>query len=451
MIVNDLAAKRRRIEQLLDDEHAYPTGNLDHIAAKILEKRGAILDVAAGRATPFYLYDREYFRSALAEFVAAFGAHLPGHRPFYAVKSNPHPGVIEEAVRHGFGLYVSSGRELRQGLAIPGCPILFSGPAKLLEELHLAVLHADRVIVNIDSFRELERLGELAARLGRSIRAGVRVPVEHHSAWSKFGIPLAELPRFWRAAREHPLVELQGIQLHLSSHRDLAAYEGIIEQLGRFLERELTAEERASIAFVDVGGGYWPHRVEGYSPELHPLGKVIRAADAHYGQDTEFAQAYYLRESFPLEEYARALGGAIDLHLRPLLDCVYYTEPGRIVSTYAMHIVLTVMDKKSEDLVIVDGGVTMVGAPRYLHTYCPVINLSRPAMREIPVRIGGSLCDSEDFWGFRCYGERIEEGDVLIVPLQGAYTFCLAQDFVRPIPPVVELDHPGDERARGPG
>jgi len=34
------------------------------------------------------------------------------------------------------------------------------------------VEHADRTIVNLDSFRELERLGQATRRLGRPIRAG---------------------------------------------------------------------------------------------------------------------------------------------------------------------------------------------------------------------------------------------------------------------------------------
>ncbi len=61
-------------------------------------------------------------------------------------------------------------------------------------------------------------------------------------------------------------------------------------------------------------------------------------------------------------------------------------------------------------------------------------------MREIPIRLGGSLCDCEDIWGFRCHAESIAEGDVLVVPFHGARTLCVAQDFIRPIPAVLELE-----------
>jgi len=437
MIVRDLEHHKRRVSRLLAAEHAYPDGDLSHVAAAILARREQILAVVAEQPTPFYLFDRAGFDGALAGFSAAFDAKLPGHRPYYAVKSNHHPFVVEAAAAAGFGLDVSSGRELRQALAGSTCPVVFSGPAKTEAELELAVLHADRVIVHMDSFRELERLGAVSARLGRPITAGVRVSTGHHGAWSKFGVPLADLPKLWRAAAGHPQVRLRGIQFHLSWNRDATPYVRIIEALGRTLASEFTPAERAQIAFIDLGGGFRPHRLEGYFPGDHPIGAVIRAADEHDGEETEFIRPYLIKDSIAIEAYADAIGAAVERHLRPLVDAAYFTEPGRVVSTYAMHIVLTVVDRKSDDLVIVDGGVNMVGWERYLQIYCPVVNLTRPSERELAVRIGGSLCDCEDLWGMRCYAERMEEGDVLVLPYQGAYTFATAQEFIRPISPVI--------------
>ena len=397
--------------------------DLSHVAAEILTKREALLAVAA-RGTPAYAFDRAAFGAALDAFERAFSAELPGHRAFYAVKSNHHPLVVEEAARRGFGLDVSSGRELDQALAIDGAPIVFSGPAKAPGELDRAVANADRVTVHLDSFRELERLGDATTKLGRSIKAGVRVSTDHHGAWSKFGVPLADLARFVRAARAHPLVDLRGVQFHLSWNRDATPYERILEDLATVIARDLTAEERARLAFVDVGGGYRPHALEGEFTAEESAGA---------------GRAYASKPSITVEAYARALGDAFRTHLSPLASARVYTEPGRVVSTHAMHLLLRVVDKKSGDLVIVDGGVNMVGWEKYLHVACPVVNLTRPSLAEIPVRIGGSLCDCEDVWGFHCFAERVEEGDVLVVPMQGAYGFSVAQSFIRDVPPVREL------------
>jgi len=439
MIVKDLETKKEIVRRLLDEKHAYPTGRLDHVAEAILERRARLLALAEQHETPFYAYDDAGFADALTSFRDHFEAHVPRHHAFYAVKSNPHPLLIAAAVRGGYGLDVSSGRELCVALALPPSPIVFSGPAKSTADLTTAVEHADRVIINMDSFRELERLGEVTASRGKPARAGVRVFTGHHGAWSKFGIPVHDLKRFWQEARRYPHVQLEGIQFHLSWNRDARPYAAILEELAATLARDFTPDERKAIRFLDVGGGYRPHLLEGYFPGDHPLGAVIQTAAGHFGQDTEFTQPFYVKPSIPLSEYAEVIGKAIDEHLRPLLDCDYYTEPGRVVSTFAMHIVLRVVDRKADDLVIVDGGINMVGWERYLATYCPVVNLTRPASQEVEVRIGGSLCDCEDVWGARVYGERVEEGDVLVVPFQGAYSFSTAQEFIRPIPAVYAL------------
>ena len=439
MFVRDLEEKKRRIALLLDAPPPCARGDLRHVAERILGRRAAILAVAARRATPFYLFDRDGFVEAARTFAATFSARVPGHRPFYAVKSNFHPHVLRGAIAEGYGLDVSSGREFRLAQRHGARAILWSGPAKSTADLDLAADHADRTIVHLDSFRELERLGEVTRRRRKTVRAGVRVTTSHHGTWSKFGVPLADLGRFWKTARAHPRVRLEGVQFHLSWNRNAVAYQRILADLGARLRADLDLSERRAVRFVDFGGGYKPHLLEGHYPSGTPLGAAVAAGDEHFGEETEFLDRYYVKESIPLDEYARAIGEAIDEHLRPVVDCDYFSEPGRILSTFAMHLLLRVVDKKAADLVIVDGGINMVGWERYLHIYAPVVNLTRPATREIPVRIYGSLCDPEDIWGFQCYGESIEEGDLLIVPYQGAYSFAVAQNFIRAIPPVYAL------------
>jgi diaminopimelate decarboxylase len=438
MIARDLEEKKKLVLRLLAEPHDLASEPLDHVATEILRSRDALLALASRHETPFYAFDGERFSRALLEMKLAFGARIPRHFPFYAVKSNPHPRVLLAAVAHGFGLDVSSGRELRLALEIGECPVAFSGPAKTTEDLELAAMHADRVLVNVDSFRELERLGEVSARRHARVRAGVRISTDHHGAWSKFGIPVGDLSRFWQTAKAYPFVDLQGVHFHLSWNRDPRPYERIIEELGRALAN-LSPGDRAEVRFIDIGGGYRPHRLEGYFPSDDPLGSVLLTAAQQYGDAVSFEAPFYVKPSVPIDAYASAIGAAIDEHLRPLVDADTLTEPGRVVSTHAMHIVLRVVDKKSSDLVIVDGGINMVGWERYLATYCPVVNLTRPAATEILVRLGGSLCDCEDVWGGRLYGEGVEEGDVLVVPFQGAYSFATAQEFIRPIPPVYSM------------
>jgi len=437
--VENFPHKRRLIEQILDAPPAGEPGDFGHIVQRILERRADILALCGQQATPLYAYDPLSFRTVLDEFAQNFNHCVPRHQAFFAVKSNHHPFLAAQAVAAGFGLDVSSSRELKLALDAGAKRILFSGPAKSAADLELASRHRERVIVNLDSFHELALLGEVAARMGCAVRAGVRIHTAAHGAWSKFGVPLAELPRFWRQAAEYPGVRLEGIQSHLSWTHDAGPYCRVIGEVARLLREQFTPTERAQLKFYDFGGGYRPYRIEGRYPTELPLGELIRVADEEAGEESQFTAPYYFQDSVPIETYAREIEAALSEHLTPLVDCEHFSEPGRVVAAHAMHLVMRVADKKRDDLVIVDGGIHMIGWERYLHVYCPVVNLTRPATREIPVRICGSLCDPEDVLGRYCFAESIEAGDVLVMPFQGAYTYSTAHNFIRDIPPVHRL------------
>ena len=114
-------------------------------------------------------------------------------------------------------------------------------------------------------------------------------------------------------------------------------------------------------------------------------------------------------------------------------------EPGRWICNDAMHLLMTVVDKKEEDLVITDAGTNTVGWERFENDYFPVINLSRPALVEKKCNVLGSLCTPHDVWGYAYWGEDIKVGDILMIPTQGAYTYSLRQNFIKPLPQVARF------------
>lgn len=382
------------------------------VAQAVLERRDELLQSIG--PTPAYLFDGTGFRAALDGFRRVFDSRLPEHRSFFAMKSNPHPLVVRGAVDAGFGLDASSGRELRQALAAttttPEVQIVFSGPAKSREDHDLALLHADQVTVHVDSAGELRRLGEAVQRAGRPIRAGLRISAG--GDWAKFGVPAERV----RELRIPEGVHLRGLQFHLSWNRDPEPYRRMIEIVAPLFEEIGQSNGLAGeLMFLDVGGGYRPHRLEGEFPD------------------------FTVKPSVPIEAYADGIAAAVR---RAGLRCAVWTEPGRILSTFAMHLVMRVVDKKSDSLVIVDGGIHMVGWERYQSIVHPVVNLDRPSLDEQVVRLGGSLCDCEDTLGERVFGAGIEEGDRLLIPFQGAYSFTTAQNFIRDIPPVYPIATP---------
>ena len=404
---------------------------LDAFVRSFVQRRGVFLDARAEHGSPLYVLEVNVLLERAERFSAAFRGVLPDVRVYYAVKSNNCPHVAAALVRAGLGLDVSSGCELEMALSCGANDVAFSGPGKTDEELRLAVQHRDRVTVLMDSFAELERLEQLAADADAAVRAGVRLTTDEHGLWRKFGIPLSELPRFIERAQEREHVMLRGIQFHTSWNMDAGNQVRFIERLGTTLG-SLDAAQRSWVEFVDIGGGFWPPQGEWLQPAGTPEGKLCLAAFP----SSEPRHGHYEVPSTPIEGFAERVAEAVRSHLFPHVACRVCLEPGRWICNDAMHILLTVVDKKADDMVITDAGTNAVGWERFEVDYFPVINLSRPALVERECYVLGSLCTPHDVWGYAYYGAGIEPGDVLLIPTQGAYTFSLRQHFIKPLPEV---------------
>ncbi len=427
---------KKNIDKVLETSNTYIAGNLDHVARHCFEKRDDILKLASNHKTPFYVLDIPELSDAITTFATSFTRHIPSVKVYYAVKTNYEPRLLKEIATRKLGFDVSSKRELVLTLKAGGTDILYTGPGKTEDDLEYAIQHADKVTINIDSFGELKRLGNLTNKKKKKIRAGVRIYTDVHGKWSKFGIKLEELVRFWHEAQKYKYIDLCGIQFHISWNESAGPYIQIIKQLATYLRTSFTPEERKKIKFIDFGGGFRPYQSEGVHPWDTPVGSLIKTVFEQSDKKLTFQANHIITQALPIEEYAKRIGAAIYKHLNPLVTCEYYTEPGRVICNNAMHLVVSVIDKKSDDMVITDGGVHMTGWERFIFDYFPVLNMTNPAIDEKKCTIYGSLCMPQDLFGYYYYGACINEDDVLLVPYQGHLTYSLAQNFIKEIPEV---------------
>jgi len=408
---------------------------LEKFVGDYLKRRDEFLDCARRQGSPLYIIERPVLRRRAEQFMATFKNHFPAVRFYFAVKSNNHPAISETLVQCGFGLDVSSGEELKQALQIGASDIIFSGPGKTFEELELAVANSHCVTVLIDSFGELDRLDEAAKKSGVEVRAGVRLTTEENGLWRKFGIPLSELPRMWDEIKQRRHVNFMGLQFHTSWNMNPDNQIAFLKRLGKTLA-SMNDDFRSAIKFIDIGGGYWPPQGEWLQLAGTPEGRLRQ----NMGQGVDSPLEHYRIPAVPIETFAREISSAVKSHLSPLVNCAFCFEPGRWICNDAMHLLLKVIDKKAGDLVITDAGTNAVGWERYETDYFPVINLSRPGLVEHECHILGSLCTPHDVWGFAYFGDGIEPGDHLLIPTQGAYTYSLRQNFIKPLPKTAYLE-----------
>ena len=398
------------------------------LVLSFLQRKNVLIETANANGTPLFLFEPDVMGERSRAFINAFSSHLEDFQAFFAMKCNNHPDVAREAVKAGLGLDVSSGLELHTSLEIGCRRILFSGPGKTEKELELAAINAPRVTVLIDSFGELERLDAAALKAGTTITAGVRLTTREEGLWRKFGIPLSSLGEFLSASAGKKAVRVRGLQFHTSWNLTPEAQVRFIEKLGKALGN-MDPGLLQSLRFLDIGGGYWPEGGEwlltGESPST-PGAASLRGRERLL--------------TAPIGDFAREIAGALGKHIFPVAPLKIYAEPGRWIADRIMHIMVSVADRKADDLVITDAGTNIIGWERYETDYVPLINLSRPSLTERPCLVAGSLCTPHDIWGWSYFGEGIEPGDILILPHQGAYTWSLHQQFIKPVAKVITIE-----------
>ena len=402
---------------------------VEALVSAILAKRAAYLGANAEHGSPLYIIEPDILVNRAARFVSAFRHELPDVRVYYAVKSNNHPAVARTLADEGLGLDVSSGLELQLALDAGVDDIVFSGPGKTTEELRLAAEHHDRVTVLMDSASERDRLECVAAAMDVTVRAGIRLNTGAHGIWRKFGIPMPDLPGFLDDADGCSHVLLRGLQSHVSWNLDPGRQVDFIRSLGAMLAA-LPEKRQLQMEFIDLGGGFWPPQGEWLQEAGTPAGTVRQAVMPQANPPF----SHFKRPATDIAGFAAAIVEAARTHIFPHVSCRICLEPGRWLCNDAMHVLLTVIDKKADDLLITDAGTNAIGWERFETDYVPVINLSRPSIAEHACLVMGSLCTPHDIWGYSYRGAGAEPGDVLLMPNQGAYTYSLRQEFIKPLP-----------------
>jgi len=254
---------------------------------------GELLTTLAARVgqTPFYAYDRSLLRQRVAQLRAALPAAVKLH---YAMKANPMPAVVGLMAGLVDGIDVASAGELKVALdagAHPG-EISFAGPGKRDPELRQAV--ASRVLVNVESPRELAVLGAASRELGLPARVAVRVNPDFELKGSgmkmgggpkQFGIDVEQLPQvFDRIAAEG--LQFEGFHLFAGS-QNLRA-DAICEAQTKSYELalRLAAMAPGPMKFLNLGGGFGiPYFPGEQALDLAPIGANLAALCARAAHD----------------------------------------------------------------------------------------------------------------------------------------------------------------------
>jgi diaminopimelate decarboxylase len=377
-----------------------------------------VLDLVSEVGTPVFVYDEEHLRRRCREARHAFGPRVA-----YASKAFLCKAMAALAHDEGCCIDVSTGGELAVALSggVPAERLVLHGNNKSEAELE-AALSAGVGRIVVDSFDEIDRLGQLSGRgeaADRLPNVLVRVTpgIEAHTHEyvmtgqddSKFGFGLASGAAAEAVRRlRHPTsgVRLVGVHAHIGSQIF------VLESFERALALLVPFFSALGVEELVIGGGLGVPYVSGEAaPSI-----------------TEWAEA--------LHKWAQAAGLPAGV--------VLSAEPGRAIVATAAITCYTVGTIKTlpglRTYVSVDGGMSDNPRPvLYGSGYEAFLPREVTARRPFAATVVGKHCESGDVIvrDARLPGD-LSVGDVLATPVTGAYGHSMASTYNKvPRPPVV--------------
>jgi diaminopimelate decarboxylase len=405
-----------------ENDFAAVKRNKLHLAGRKAE------DLAARHGTPLYVYGREAILARFAALERAFaaGAALPAWI-CYAMKANPHPGILSLLRQRGARIDAVSPNEVERALAagFPPERILFTGTSVSLDDLG-RVFAVDGLTVNIDAAEQLEAMAGLKRKRfpRREIRVSVRwnpgigrgfnprvVTAGERSADGtpiKFGVEEGKVLGVFERARKLGFVPV-GLHQHLGSGWVRGDFAVVRAAVDRMVRKAREVERRGfGLEFLDFGGGFGPRYARG--------------------------QGVY-----PLERYISHIGRAVakaGLGVKAVA-----VEPGKFLVGDAGALLVRVEYVKESygNLFACVNGGTYNTVPRpaiYLQARHEIVNASRVVgERRARVTVAGNLCETGDVFGKERLMPLPESGQILAVLGAGAYCRSMASTFnLREIP-----------------
>lgn len=387
------------------DLSLYPAGSHLDERGRLVVGGCAVADVVEQFGTPAYVIDEGALRARAREYCEAFASRHPNSLVLFASKSFPSASVIGAIAEEGCGSDVAAGGELLIAVAGGADPsrMVLHGNAKTDADIQTALDAGVRYIV-IDNLDDVDRIARLAsAPVPVLLRVSPAVDASTHSAMatgsdaSKFGIPSGQIAEVIARIRREPMLELRGLHAHIGSQiLDVAQFEAEVAALDR-LER---------FPVYDLGGGLGVRYV---SEDVAPS----------------------------VDEYAERVVAAVHRHLGA--DVELLVEPGRsMVAPNGITAYRVVTVKRGvRTHVAVDGGmgdnleVSLYGQP-----FQPsIIDKTGPLAT---VDVVGRHCESGDTLVRDIPLVHPEVGDLLTVPVTGAYCYTMSNNYNAALrPPVV--------------
>lgn len=366
-----------------------------------------------------------YDLPALQQHVTDVMSHLPrGVELYYAMKANSEAKILQAISPLVDGIEVSSGGEVEK-IAEHSLdkPFVFSGPGKLVSDLEKA-LQQKVEFIHLESLWEIKQLDRVARQLDTVQRVLIRInPVlpqdtaTHLSMAGKatpFGIPEDQLDEAIKSVDNCKNLRLAGFHVHGMSHQvETDRHKKLIDfYLDKWPLWQAKAANPDQLTHLNVGGG--------------------------------IGVKYTKAQQFDWSSFCRHLANSLEQRIN---NPIIRFEPGRFITAYCGFYGIEILDIKScygENFAICRGGTHHFRLPAAQNHNHPAYHVPMPL--DIPTddieeggyqdedkpahsglfNIVGQLCTPKDVLSRDIPLSNIRIGDLLILPMAGAYGYNIS-------------------------
>ncbi|MBY7910124.1 type III PLP-dependent enzyme [Vibrio fluvialis] len=326
----------------------------------------------------------------------ALSAALPNVTLHFALKPLPHPVVVRTLLQEGasFDLATTGEVELVAQEGVPAERTIHTHPIKRDADIRDALAYGCNVFV-VDNLNELAKFKAYRDDVELLVRLSFRNSEAFADLSKKFGCSAEQALTIIEMAKEWN-IRIKGLSFHVGSQttnpqKYVEAIHTCKEVMEQVVERGLPA-----LSTLDIGGGF-------------PVN--------------------YTKQVMPIDQFCVPINEAL-AELPETVQVI--AEPGRFIVAQSMMSVASVMGQAERDgqtwYYLDDGVYGSFSGLIFDDAQYPLVTLKQEG-EYAPSVLAGPTCDSIDVIAENILLPKLDNGDLIIGRMMGAYTTATATDF----------------------
>lgn len=326
----------------------------------------------------------------------ALSAALPNVTLHFALKPLPHPVVVRTLLQEGasFDLATTGEVELVAQEGVPAERTIHTHPIKRDADIRDALAYGCNVFV-VDNLNELAKFKAYRDEVELLVRLSFRNSEAFADLSKKFGCSPEQAVNIIEMAKEWN-IRIKGLSFHVGSQTtNPQKYVEAIRTCKGVMEA-VVARGLPALSTLDIGGGF-------------PVN--------------------YTKQVMPIDQFCLPINEAL-AELPETVQVI--AEPGRFIVAQCMMSVASVMGQAERDgqmwYYLDDGVYGSFSGLIFDDAQYPLVTLKQEGER-VPSVLAGPTCDSIDVIAEDILLPKLDNGDLIVGRMMGAYTSATATDF----------------------